>query len=116
MDEIDSSELPVIIHEQANHLSSTTIPQRSKPLSTTQHGSVVKEAVSMVILFTLSNALVIEMVFVTGPAIIGHVGTDYTLSHNGSYLSDEVEYLHSITCIIRPIKCIKDAENFMAIP
>ena len=54
--------------------------------------------------------------YVTGPAIIGHVGTDYTLSHNGSYLSDEVEYLHSITCIIRPIKCIKDAETFMAIP
>ena len=32
-------------------------------LSTTQHGSVVKEAVSMVILFTLNNALVVEMVF-----------------------------------------------------
>ena len=39
-------------------------------------------------------------VFVTGLAKTGHVGTNNTLSHNGSYLSTGTEYLHSITCII----------------
>ena len=54
--------------------------------------------------------------YVTGPAKIGHVGTNYTLSHNGSYLSTGIEYLHSITCIIKPINCVRRAETFMSIP
>ena len=53
--------------------------------------------------------------FVTGPAKIGHAGPNYTLSHNDSYLSTIIEYLHSITCVIKPIKWVKCAETFMAI-
>ena len=49
--------------------------------------------------------------YVTGPAKTGHVGTNYTLSLYRSYLSTGTEYLHSITCIIRPIKCLPGAEN-----
>ena len=49
----------------------------------------------------------------TGPTKIGYVGTNYTLSHNMSYLSTEVEYFHSVTCIVKPTKCLISAENFI---
>ena len=38
--------------------------------------------------------------YVTGPAKTGHVGTNYTPSHNRSYLSIGIKYFHSVTCII----------------
>ena len=53
--------------------------------------------------------------FVTGPAITGHVGTNYTLSLYRSYLSTETGYLHSVTCIIKPIRCVLSAEKCIAI-
>ena len=51
----------------------------------------------------------------TGPAIIGHVGTNYIASHYKLYLSTRIEYLHSVTCIILPIECLVCDEKFMAI-
>ena len=50
----------------------------------------------------------------TGPAKIGHVGTNYTLSHNISYLSTGIEYVQSVTGILMPAKCCISAENFIA--
>ena len=35
--------------------------------------------------------------YVTGPVKIGHVGTNYTPSHNRTYLNAGIGYLHSIT-------------------
>ena len=52
---------------------------------------------------------------VTGPAKTGHMGTNYTLSHNRSYHSTETEYLHFVTCIINPVKCLLRAEICIAI-
>ena len=43
------------------------------------------------------------------------VGTNYTLSHNKSYLSTAMEYFHSVTCAIQPTKYLIIAENYMAI-
>ena len=52
--------------------------------------------------------------YVTGPVNIGHVDTNYTLLHNISYLSIQIEYFHSVTCSLKPTKClIISAENFM---
>ena len=55
------------------------------------------------------------LVYVTGPAKTGHVGTNYTPSLYRSYLSIGTEYLHSVTCILKPIKCLLRAENCIAI-
>ena len=49
--------------------------------------------------------------YVTGPAKTGHVGTNYTPSLYRSYLSSKMEYLHSVTCIIKPIKYLLRAKN-----
>ena len=38
-----------------------------------------------------------ENKYVTGPAKIGHVGTNYTLSQSRSYLTNGIENLHSLT-------------------
>jgi len=57
---------PVIIHKQVNTLVSSFKHYNSSEKHTASNystSSVVKEAVSMVILFTLNNALVLEMVF-----------------------------------------------------
>ena len=51
---------------------------------------------------------------VTGPAKIGHVGTNYTLSHTMPYFSTAKEYFHSVTCIVKPTKCLISAEKFIA--
>ena len=40
----------------------------------------------------------------TTPMKIGHVGTNYTASHNMSYLSTRIEYFHSVTCIVQLTK------------
>ena len=56
-----------------------------------------------------------SMEFVTGPAKRGHVGTNYIPSHYKSYLSSGIKYLHSVTCIIKPIRCLISDENCMAI-
>ena len=53
--------------------------------------------------------------FVTGPAKTGHVGTNYTLSHYRSYLSTGTEYFHSVTCTMKPLKCLLSDKNFIAI-
>ena len=45
---------------------------------------------------------------VTRPAKIGHVGTNYTPSHNRSYLSTGTEYLHSVTCIINQLNVYQE--------
>ena len=50
---------------------------------------------------------------VTGPAKIGQVGTNYTPSHTITYLSTGIEYLHSVTCILKLTKCVIGAENVM---
>ena len=55
------------------------------------------------------------IIYVTRPAKIGHVGTNYTLSHSRSYLSTGIENLYSVTCIIQPIKCLPCAKNCIAI-
>ena len=52
--------------------------------------------------------------FVTVPAKIGHVGTNYTPSHNMSCFSIGIEYFHSVTCIVKPTKCLIIDENIMA--
>ena len=52
--------------------------------------------------------------YMTGPAQIGHVGTNYTPSHNISYLSTGIEYFYSVTCIVNPTKCLIRVEGFMA--
>ena len=52
--------------------------------------------------------------YVTGPAKIGHVGTNYTLSHNVSYLSTGIEYFYPITCIVKPTTYLILAKYFMA--
>ena len=57
----------------------------------------------------------VTTVYVTGPAKIGHVGTNYILKCYSSYLSTGAEYLHSVTCIIKPTKCLLTAENCIAI-
>ena len=49
----------------------------------------------------------------TGPAKIGNVGTNYTLPHNISYLNTGIEYFHSVTCILKPTKCLISAEIVM---
>ena len=51
----------------------------------------------------------------TGPAKIGHVGTNYIPSYNRPYLSNGIEYLHSVTCIIKLIKWVMNAESVVAI-
>ena len=44
--------------------------------------------------------------FVTEPAKIGNVGTNYTLSHNISYRSIGIEYFHSVTFVLNQLaKC-----------
>ena len=43
---------------------------------------------------------------VTRPMKTGYVVTNYTPSHYMSYLSIGTEYLYSVTCIIKPIKCV----------
>ena len=53
--------------------------------------------------------------FVTGPAKTGHVGTNYTPSLYRSYLSTGIVYLHSVTFIMMPGKCLLRAENCNAI-
>ena len=53
--------------------------------------------------------------FVIGPAKTGHVGTNYTPSHYRSYLSIGTEYLHSVTCHHKPIKCLQRVENGIVI-
>ena len=62
-----------------------------------------------------TSVSVIESVIVTGPAKTGHVGTNYTPSLYGSYLSTENVYFHSVACIMMPIKCLLQAENCNAI-
>ena len=51
----------------------------------------------------------------TGPAITGHVGTNYTASLYRSYLSTGTEYLYFVTCIIEPIKFLLDDQNCIVI-
>ena len=63
-----------------------------------------------VLLYCVYSALI-----VTGPAKIGHVVTSYTPSLYRSYLSIRIVYLHSVTCIMMPIKCLLRAENCNAI-
>ena len=48
---------------------------------------------------------------VTGPAKIGHVGTNYSPSHNRLYQGTGITYLHSVTCIIKPTKSLIIGEN-----
>jgi len=42
--------------------------------------------------------LCVDQYNVTGVVKMGHVGTNYILSHNRSYLSSGTEYLCSVTC------------------
>ena len=51
------------------------------------------------------------IIYVTGPAKTGHVGTNYTSSLYRSYRSTGIVFLHSVTCIMMPIKCLLRAEN-----
>ena len=57
-----------------------------------------------------------ERLYMTGPAKTGHVDTTYPRSHNRSYLSVGIEYLHSVTCIINPGRCLISVENGIVIP
>ena len=47
----------------------------------------------------------------TGPAKTEHVGTNYTQSLYWLYLSAGKEYLHSVTFIIKPIKCFQSVKK-----
>ena len=53
-------------------------------------------------------------IYVTRPAKIGHVGTNYTPPRNISYLSIGMEYFYSVTCMLKPAKVLIHTENFMA--
>jgi len=53
--------------------------------------------------------------YVTEPKKTGHVGTNYTPSHNKSFLSAATEYLWPVICTIKPTKCLMMIENFRAI-
>ena len=57
----------------------------------------------------------LKFIYVIRYAKMGHVGTKYTTSHNRPYLSNGIEYLHSVTIAIIPIKYVINAENIMAI-
>ena len=50
-----------------------------------------------------------------GPAKTGHVGTDYTPSLFTSYLSTGIVFLHSVTCMMMPIKSVLRAEHYNTI-
>ena len=52
--------------------------------------------------------------YVTGPAKIGHVGTNYAPPYSISYLSSGIEYFYSVTCTVKSTKCSIIAEKFMA--
>ena len=52
-----------------------------------------------------------QATYVTGPTKIGHVGTNYTPSHNRTYLSVEIEYLHSVTVVIKSMNCLISVKN-----
>ena len=58
---------------------------------------------------------VCQKLYVTGPAKAGHVGTNYIPSLYRSYLSTGTEYLNSVICIKKPIKCLLHAKNCTAI-
>ena len=60
------------------------------------------------------NAGMYSSVYVTGPAKIGLVGTNYTLPHNISYLSIGIEHIYSVTYIVKLSMWLISAENFMA--
>ena len=62
----------------------------------------------------LSIILKQSIIRLPGPVKVRYVGTNYTPSHNRSYLSIGIEYLLSVTHIIQPIKSIGD-ENCMSI-
>ena len=47
----------------------------------------------------------------TGPAKRDQVGTKYTTSQNGTYLEFCVEYLHSVSYTMLPMKLCIDVEN-----
>ena len=52
-----------------------------------------------------------KLYYVTGHARTGHVGTNYTPSHNRSCIIwIGVNYLHSVTCVIKPIKYFSSAK------
>ena len=53
--------------------------------------------------------------YVTGPAKTGHVGTNYTPSLFRSYCSARIVFVHSVTCIMMPIKYQLGAENYNTI-
>ena len=63
----------------------------------------------------MSSGCHVALLFVTGPLKIGHVGTNYVLLHNRTYLSTGITYLHSETCIVMPINYLISAEKFKAI-
>jgi len=46
------------------------------------------------------------LVYVTWPVKTGDVGTNYILSHERPFLSIETEYFCSVTCTIKPFKCV----------
>ena len=53
--------------------------------------------------------------YMTGPVKTGHMGTNYTTSLYRSYFSVGTQYLYFVTCIIKPIKFLLDAQNYIAI-
>ena len=55
-----------------------------------------------------------QIIYVTGPAKIGHVGTSCTPPHNILYLNAEIGYFYSITFIVKPTILLRSAENVMA--
>ena len=83
-------------------------------------GSYVQKAIILLI-FIVNYAvgddelLQTDNTIVTGPAKTGHVGTNYTPSLFTSYLSTGIVFLHSVTCIMMPIKCALRAETFNTI-
>jgi len=46
------------------------------------------------------------LVHEAGSAQIGHVDTNYIISHNKSYLSTGIEYFHSVACVINSEKSL----------
>ena len=51
------------------------------------------------------TVLLILSTNVTGPLKIGCVGKLHTISLNESYLSTGIQYLHSVTFVVKPDKC-----------
>jgi len=68
---------------------------------TIQHCKVCLQII--IVTFHSNKGMTTNLPNVTGPVKTGYVGTNFTPSHNKSFLSTVTEYLWSVTCTIKPM-------------